>query len=174
MEIIEVLVISMSIFIVIYLFLMQPHQVKGSSMYPTFYDGEFLMTDKVSYKMREPKRGEVVVFKAPINENFDFIKRILAVPGDRIMVKDNKVWVNGEPLNEPYLPGDYVTRPGSFLREGVEVVVPPGNYMCIGDNRGHSSDSREWGFVPFENIIGRGLIRYYPFNNIWIIQHPQI
>jgi signal peptidase I len=171
MDIIEVIVISMSIFIVVYLFLMQPHQVKGSSMYPTFYDGEFLMTDKVSYKLHPPRRGDVVVFKSPIAEDFDFIKRVLAVPGDRIMVKQNRIWLNGKVLDEPYLPKDYVTQPGNYLREGVESVVPPNSYMTIGDNRGHSSDSREWGPVPIENFIGKGLFRYYPFPKFWLVQH---
>jgi len=95
MDIIEVFVISMSIFIVVYLFLMQPHQVKGNSMFPTYHDGEYLMTDKVTYKFREHKRGDIVVFKAPVNEDFDFIKRVIAVPGYKILIKDGEVYVNG-------------------------------------------------------------------------------
>lgn len=169
MDIIEVFVISMSIFIVVYLFLMQPHQVKGNSMFPTYHDGEYLMTDKVTYKFREPKRGDVVVFKAPVNEDFDFIKRVIAVPGDKIMVKDGEVYVNGEMLNETYLPEEYDTRAGRSLREGVEAEVSEGTYICIGDNRGHSSDSREWGPVPMENIVGRVFFRYWPFNRFGLV-----
>lgn len=169
MDIIEVFVISMSIFIVVYLFLMQPHQVKGNSMFPTYHDGEYLMTDKVTYKFREPKRGDIVVFKAPVNEDFDFIKRVIAVPGDKIMVKGGEVYVNGEMLNETYLPEEYDTRAGRALREGVEAEVPEGTYICIGDNRGHSSDSREWGPVPMENIVGRVFFRYWPFNRFGLV-----
>ncbi len=169
MDIIEVFVISMSIFIVVYLFLMQPHQVKGNSMFPTYHDGEYLMTDKVTYKFREPKRGDIVVFKAPVNEDFDFIKRVIAVPGDKILIKDGEVYVNGEMLNEVYLPDEYDTRGGRFLREGVEAEVPEGTYICIGDNRGHSSDSREWGPVPKENIVGRVFFRYWPFNRFGLV-----
>ncbi len=169
MDIIEVFVISMSIFIVVYLFLMQPHQVKGNSMFPTYHDGEYLMTDKVTYKFREPKRGDIVVFKAPVNEDFDFIKRVIAVPGDKILIKDGEVYVNGEMLNEVYLPDEYDTRGGRFLREGVEADVPEGTYICIGDNRGHSSDSREWGPVPMENIVGRVFFRYWPFNRFGLV-----
>lgn len=174
MDIVEVVVISLSIFIVVYLFLMQPHQVKGSSMVPTFVDGEYLMTDKVTYKRREPKRGEVIVFKAPLNESIDFIKRIIGVPGDRLMVSNNKVYLNGQQLDEPYLPAEYVTLPGQFMREGIEIVVPPNSIVALGDNRSHSSDSREWGPVPFENIIGRGLFRYWPPGKFWFVEHPAV
>lgn len=169
MDLIEVFVVSMSIFIVIYLFLMQPHQVKGNSMYPTFFDGEYLMTDKISFKTRLPENGEIVVFKSPIAENFDFIKRVIASPGDSIMVKGGRIWLNGAILDEPYLPPEYTTEPGQFLREGEEYTVLAGEFMCIGDNRGHSSDSREWGPVPLQNFVGRGLFRYWPVNKAGLI-----
>lgn len=169
MDIVEVFVVSMSIFIVVYLFLVQPHQVKGQSMYPTFFDTEYLMTDKVTYKRRLPQRGEVVVFKAPLNEDFDFIKRILAIPGDTIMVKDGGIIVNGQLLNETYLPPEYTTRAGRYLNEGVPFTVPANSYITIGDNRGHSSDSREWGPVPFENIVGRAFFRYWPPSRMGIV-----
>lgn len=169
MDLIEVFVVSMSIFIVIYLFLMQPHQVKGNSMYPTFYDQEYLMTDKVSFKSRTPERGEVVVFKAPINENFDFIKRVIAIPGDTVMIRGGRIWLNGQLLDEPYLPESYTTDAGRFLQEGYEYTVPENKYICIGDNRGHSSDSREWGPVPIENFVGRAFFRYWPPNKAGII-----
>ncbi len=169
MDMIEVFVVSMSVFIVIYLFLMQPHQVKGSSMYPTFYDKEYLMTDKITYKRQNPERGEIVVFKAPINESFDFIKRVIAIPGDTVKIQAGKVWLNGEVLEEPYLPSSYSTQAGRYLREGKEFVVPADTYITFGDNRDHSSDSREWGPVPFQNIVGRVFFRYWPFQKAgWV------
>jgi signal peptidase I len=169
MDIVEVFVISMSIFIVVYLFLMQPHQVKGSSMFPTYHDGEYLMTDKVSYRTRTPKRGEVVVFKAPVNEDFDFIKRVIGIPGDTVMVKGGKVYVNGQMIDETYLPPEYETRSGRSIREGVPVTVGPEEYIVFGDNRGHSSDSREWGTVPIDNFIGRAFFLYWPPNRVGVI-----
>lgn len=172
MDLIEVVVISMSIFIVVYLFLMQPHQVKGSSMFPTFHDGEYLMTDKVTFKRRDPQVYDVVVFKAPLNENLDFIKRVVAEPGDRIMVKGGRLYRNGSLLPEPYLTQEVYTRPGQYLREGVEVVVPANSWIVVGDNRDHSSDSREWGPVPKENFIGRAFFRYWPFNKAGLIAEP--
>lgn len=127
------------------------------------------MTDKVSYRTRAPRRGEVVVFKAPINEDFDFIKRVIGIPGDTVMVKGGKIFVNNTEIKEDYLPLEYTTRAGQYLREGVAVTVPADSYICIGDNRGHSSDSREWGPVPIENFVGRAFFRYWPLNKIGII-----
>lgn len=169
MDVVEVFVISMSVFIIIYLFLVQPHQVKGQSMHPTFKDKEYLLTDKVSYKRRDPIRGEVVVFKSPVNESFDFIKRVIAGPGDRLLIENGEVYLNGERLVEPYLSDDYTTKGGRFIRDGVTFSVPPGTWVMMGDNRGHSSDSREWGPVPLENFVGRGFVRYWPVNVIGII-----
>lgn len=171
-EMIEVFVVSASIFVVVYLFLMQPHQVKGSSMFPTFKDGEYLLTDKVTYRTREPMAGDIIVFKAPINENFDFIKRVIAVPGDRIMIAAGSVYVNGNKIPETYLPPEYTTSPGQFLREGQEYTIPEGSVFAIGDNRDHSSDSRDWGPVPYQNIIGKAFFRYWPTDKIGLIVNP--
>ena len=171
-EMVEVFVVSASIFVVVYLFLMQPHQVKGSSMFPTFKDGEYVLTDKVTYRTRAPQYGDVIVFKAPLNENFDFIKRVIGVPGDRVMVQDGKVFVNGNLLPETYLPTEYRTAPGQFLLNGVEYVVPAGSVLAFGDNRDHSSDSRDWGPVPDQNIIGRAFFRYWPANKAGFIVNP--
>ena len=102
-EFVEAFVISASVFVVVYLFLMQPHQVKGSSMYPTFKDKEYLLTDKITYKRSLPKYGDVIVFKAPINENYDFIKRVIAIPGQTVMVKGGHVFIDGQQLQESYL-----------------------------------------------------------------------
>ncbi len=171
-EMVEVFVVSASIFVVVYLFLMQPHQVKGSSMFPTFKDGEYVLTDKVTYRTRKPMYGDVIVFKAPINENFDFIKRVIGVPGDRVMVSGGKILINGNPLPETYLPPEYTTAPGQFLARGAEYVVPEGSVFAMGDNRDHSSDSRDWGPVPDQNIIGRAFFRYWPANKMGLIVNP--
>lgn len=171
-EFIEAFVISASIFVVVYLFLMQPHQVKGSSMFPTFKDQEYLLTDKVTYKSRLPKYGDVIVFKAPINENFDFIKRIIATAGQTVMIKGGYVYVDGKKLDEFYLPKEYTTSPGQFLREGESYLVQEGSVMAFGDNRDHSSDSRDWGPVPLQNIIGRVFFRYWPANTAGIVMNP--
>ncbi len=173
-EFVEAFVISASVFVVIYLFLMQPHQVKGSSMFPTFVDKEYLLTDKVTYKTREPRDGDVIVFKAPINENFDFIKRVVATPGQTVMVKDGKVYVDDTLVDEFYLPPEYVTAPGQFLHDGESYTVQEGEVMAFGDNRDHSSDSRDWGPVPYRNIVGRVFFRYWPWEVAGLVMEPTV
>jgi signal peptidase I len=170
-EFVEAFVISASVFVVVYLFLMQPHQVKGSSMYPTFKDKEYLLTDKITYNRSKPSYGDVIVFKAPVNENFDFIKRVIALPGQAVMIKGGHVYINGKLLEENYLSGDIVTNPGQFLLEGESYTVQPGELMAFGDNREHSSDSRDWGPVPDQNIVGRVFFRYWPTNAVGVIKN---
>jgi len=164
LDFVETIVMALSVFVIIYLFLFQPHQVRGSSMYPNFHDGEYILTDKITYRLREPKEGDVIIFRAPKNEEYDYIKRIIATPGKCVQIINGKVYIDGKPLEEPYLPPDYSTSPGSFLRVGQTVCVPEKNYFVLGDNRSHSSDSREWGFVPQQNIIGKAFFRYWPPN----------
>ena len=170
LDFVETIVIALAIFVVVYQFLFQPHQVKGSSMDDNFHDGEYLLTDKVSYRFNAPKMGDVIVFKAPQNEDFDYIKRIIGMPGDQIMIDNNQVYINDSLLDESgYLDDSVVTRPGTFLKEGLPVTVPPNAYFAMGDNRTNSSDSRDWGFVPSLNIVGKAWVQYWPINEAGII-----
>jgi len=175
LDVIETVVIAASIFLVVYLFFLQPHQVNGQSMMPNFKSGEYVLTDKVSYKLRDPQRGEVVVFHAPDGANCpkgtgcDFIKRILAVPGETIEVKNNSISINGEKLPESYIPEDYETKAGPFTMNR-SVTLAAGEYMTIGDNRPYSSDSRAWGPVDKSAIVGRAFFRYWPPESIGFIQ----
>lgn len=166
LDTIETVVIALAIFVVIYLFLVQPHQIKGSSMYPNFYDGEYILTDKISYRFKSPQRGDVIVFKAPKNHELDYIKRVIGLPGDTIMVKGGKTYLNGNLLPETYLTSDVITNSGTFLHEGQNYTIPAGEYITFGDNRPHSSDSREWGTIKTDEIIGRAWFRYWPINRI--------
>jgi signal peptidase I len=135
-------------------------------MYPNFHDGDYIITDKLTYKISEPKRGDVVVFKNPRDESQDFIKRIMGLPGDSVKVQNGHVFINGKQVTEGFLKPEVVTTPGSFMHEGQEIVVQPGEYIAMGDNRTHSSDSREWGFVTKQEIIGRVMLRYWPANQV--------
>jgi signal peptidase I len=174
LDMIETLVIALSIFLVVYLFFMQPHQVNGQSMVPTFLSGEYVLTDKVSYKMRNPYRGEVVVIHAPEAANCpkgtgcDFIKRIIGLPGEIVEVKNNHIYVNGTALEEPYIPADYETLAGKFTQHGA-ITLGPDEYFVSGDNRPYSADSRTWGPVLKSGIIGRAFFRYWPMSVIGII-----
>lgn len=178
LDIIETVVIALSIFLVVYLFFMQPHQVNGQSMMPNFESGEYVLTDKVSFKMRNPARGEVVVFHAPPGANCpegtgcDFIKRILAVPGETVEIRNNQVIVNGQALNEVYIPADYETQAGAFTANRV-VTMGPDEYFTVGDNRSYSSDSRAWGPVPKSEIVGRAFFRYWPPDKIGLLEAAQ-
>ncbi len=134
-------------------------------MFPNFKNGDYIITDKITYRIGDPKRGDIVVFKNPKDETQDFIKRILGVPGDRIKVEGGKIILNGTTLNEPYL-NNITTNPGSFLREGTEFTVEPGHYITIGDNRPASSDSREWGQITREEIIVKVFFRYWPATEV--------
>lgn len=174
LDVVETVVIALSIFLVVYLFFMQPHQVNGESMMPNFESGEYVLTDKVSFRMRDPQRGEVVVFHAPPGANCpegtgcDFIKRILAVPGETLEIKNNAIFVNGVVVHEPYIPDDFVTEAGSFTSNRV-ITLAPGEYFTIGDNRSYSSDSRAWGPVDKSEIVGRAFFRYWPPDRIGIL-----
>lgn len=169
LDTIETVVIALAIFVVIYLFLVQPHQVKGNSMFPNLIDGEYILTDKLSARLNNYKRGDIIVFKAPRDHEVDFIKRVIGLPGETVQVGDGKVYINNTPLEESYLPSDYVTNPGVFLRTHENVTVPADKYIVLGDNRSHSSDSREWGFVKKEEIIGKAWFRYWPVSQIGFV-----
>lgn len=166
-DFIETIVIALSIFLVIYLFFMQPHQVNGQSMVPNFLNGEYLLTDKVTYRMRNPERGEIIVFHAPQSAHCpkgtgcDFIKRVLGVPGESIEVKNNGIYINGTRLPESYLPRDLKIMAGEFSRNRI-IKLGANEYFVSGDNRPYSSDSRAWGPIKKEDIIGRVFYRYWP------------
>lgn len=164
---IQALVLALSVFVLLYLFIAQPNQVNGQSMMPNFEDKAFLLTDKISYKTKDPKRGDIVVFKAPPSEacsedECEYIKRVIGLPGETIMVKDDSVYINGNLLEENYLPDEFVTRAGSYLSLGRLVSIPVGEYILFGDNRSHSRDAREFGLVPKGDIVGRAIWVYWP------------
>lgn len=161
-DFIQTFVVFAAIFALIYLFASQPHKVSGNSMFPTFHDGDYILTDKITYRFSYPQKGDVVVFKNPRDESQDFIKRVIGIPGDTVKVQNNKVYVNDQEVNEYYLPPNTPTRRGSYLQEGVPVKVDDDNVIVIGDNRDHSSDSREWGQLPKDKIIGKVFFRYWP------------
>jgi len=162
LDILEVVVLAVAIFLLIYLWVMQPHKIKGDSMKPNFLNGEFLLTDKVSYRFNEPKRGDVVVFEAPVGEGEEFIKRIIGLPGEKVAIESGKVSINSKILDEAYLGDNVVTLGGAFLKEGDGKVIPEGSFFVLGDNRSHSSDSRTWGVVKLDKITGRAWLVYWP------------
>ena len=162
LDILQVLVFAVAIFLFVYLLILQPHKIKGDSMQPNFPDGEFLLTDKVSYRFGEPERGDVVVFEPPNSNGDEFIKRIIGLPGETISIENSKIVINGSALDETYIDDSLRSDGGAFLSGNKQVIVPSDNYFVLGDNRPHSSDSRIWGFVPVDNITGKAWVIYWP------------
>lgn len=170
---IQTFLLAASIFLVIYLFIMRPFQVSGDSMFPTFKDREYIFTNIIGLKLGDLKRGDVIVFKSPLDKEKDFIKRVIAIPGDTISIKKGRVYLNGLLLNESsYLRPEVKTNGGSFLQEGESKTIPEGYVFVMGDNRPYSSDSREWGFLKKEDIIGKSFFVYWPINQARAVQNP--
>ena len=166
-------VFAVSIFLFIYLLVLQPHKIKGESMEPNFHDGEFLLTDKVTYRFGEPKRGDVIVFKAPPDYNDEFIKRVIGVPGDEVRVQEGKIYVNGQELKEDYIPESTTTKSSRFATEGKALVVPEDSLFVLGDNRDHSLDSRSFGFIEDQFISGRAWLVYWPVAIAGVVEPPK-
>ncbi|HPP18586.1 MAG TPA: signal peptidase I [Candidatus Dojkabacteria bacterium] len=169
-SLIETILVALVLAIVLYLFIMTPHEVVGNSMHPTYKNGEFLMANKITYRVSEPKRGDVIIFK--YSDTADFIKRIIGVPGDEVMIKDGKIYINGELLNESaYLDPSVITNGGSYLHEGQTIKLNEDEYFVCGDNRSNSSDSRDFGPIKKSAIKGKAWIVYYPFSEFRVVQH---
>ena len=169
-DFVQSVVVIGSIFALIYLFVAQPHKVSGNSMIPTFINGDYILTDKMTYRLSSPKRGEIIVLKNPKDESQDFIKRIIALPGETVMISGGQVLINGQIMIEPYLKNDLLPYAGNFLREDEEIKVPVNKYFVFGDNRNASSDSREWGPITKVEIIGRVFFRYFPLESFGLIK----
>ncbi len=167
-EFLGVILMSLVIVIPIRYYLIQPFMVKGASMEPNFSSGEYLIVSEIEYRLQEPERGDVIVFKYPKNPKEYYIKRIVGLPGEKIEIKGGKIAIfnaqhpNGIVLEEEYLPNGRITR-GDIKEE-----LGEDEYFVLGDNRGASSDSRMWGTLQEEMIVGRAWIRAYPFSEFTI------
>ncbi len=138
-------------------------RVENVSMKPTLLPDERLLVSKLAYRFGEVERGDIIVFHFPADPSEDYIKRVIGLPGDRIHIRDGKVFVNGRELEE-----DYITAP--IMYNG-EWVVPPDSLFVLGDNRNQSSDSHSWGFVPLQNVIGKALVVYWPLDKVKFLSH---
>jgi signal peptidase I len=151
----RLIVIILLSLIILYNFVIQPKEIKGSSMFPVFKDGQYVLVNKISYFKESPKRGEIIIFHSPKNPNSDYIERIIAIPNDILEIKDLGLFLNNNPINEPYLLPGTETHPNIYLQKNQKIKIPKNKYFVMGDNRSHSVDSRDWGFVPKENILGK-------------------
>jgi len=159
-EILKIVIISLAIIVPIRYFLIQPFFVKGASMEPNYLDGDYLIIDEISYRFESPQRGEVIIFRYPLDPSQFFIKRVIGLPGESIKVQEGRVYINESVLDESkYLQG--VETAGN-----VEVKLSDDEYFVLGDNRNASSDSRKWGEVDKKLIIGRAWLRAWPFDRL--------
>jgi signal peptidase I len=170
-EIIKIVIIALVIVIPIRYFLFQPFLVRGQSMEPNFENGDYLIIDEISYRLHEPQRGEVIVFRYPYQPSQRFIKRIIGLPGETIEIKDGIAMIikdnQTEILDEStYLPKDLKTQ------GNIKISIPDNKFFVLGDNRSVSADSRSWGLLPRENIIGRVYLRIWPFAAFAKVEKP--
>lgn len=141
-------------------------RVENISMKPTLQPGEFILVNKLAYRLGDLGHGDIIVFHYPQNPAEDYIKRIIGLSGDLIRVENGSVYVNGQALEE-----SYIAAPPGYSGEW---KVPENSVFVLGDNRNQSSDSHSWGFVPVENIIGRALVIYWPPNSLQVLNQPFI
>jgi signal peptidase I len=178
-EVLETLGLAVLLFLVINIISARV-RVDGISMRPTLEDGEFVLINRMAYKLGDFHRGDIIVFRPPlyppqgfwrqllglpnISDNYeDYIKRVVGLPGDQVRIAQGVVYINGIELKEPYIaaPPNY---PGEW-------TVPPDNLFVLGDNRNNSSDSHAWGFLPEENVLGKAVLVYWPFKD-WMVLKP--
>jgi len=172
-ELVKIIVISLAIIFPIRYFLIQPFYVKGASMEPNFFDQEYLIINEIDYRFNEPKRGDIVVFRYPRNPQEYFIKRLIALPGEKIQFKAGDIYIinkenpGGVLLEESYLPKDLKT----FSLSEETVTVGENEYYLLGDNRNSSKDSRSFGPVNKSFFIGKVMLRGWPFDRIRYFDH---
>ncbi|NLW25167.1 MAG: signal peptidase I [Clostridia bacterium] len=159
-ELIESIVIAIVLAIIIRTFLFEPFWIPSRSMEPTLQISDRIIVTKFSYWLSEPKRGDVVVFEYPLDTSKDYVKRVIGLPGEKIEIRDSKLYINDILVEEPYLPTEL-----QFPDFG-PVEVPENAYFMMGDNRNNSSDSRDWGFVERELLIGKSQFIYWPLDRI--------
>ena len=174
-ELARVIIAAFAIMLVFRLFIAEPFIVSGNSMLPNFHNKEYLIVNKITYRLHAPERGDVIVFKYPKDTSQYFIKRVIGLPGEKVKIEDGKVIVynsvnpEGKVLDETFLPNDNVT----FGRNDI-TTLGADEYFVLGDNRQASSDSRVWGILPNHDIVGKVWLRVFPLPQFGIISHPNL
>lgn len=171
-EIVKIVVISLAIIIPIRYFLVQPFFVKGASMEPNFEDGEYLVVDELSYRLKDPQRGDVIIFKYPKDPSQYYIKRIIGLPNEKVEITDGQIIIYNEENSTGFYLNESNYLPGETTYGNVVMKLDEDEYFVLGDNRGASSDSRKWGGVPAHYIIGRAWIRAWPIYRAQILGSP--
>lgn len=168
-EVAEVIVLALILYIGIS-FAVQAVHVEGLSMWPTLDDNNYLIANKIDYRLHAPQRGDIIILRPPTTNSTDFIKRIIALPGEKLFIKEGSVYIDGHLLHEPYLPEAW-TSDNNWPVDGTDGrVIPPNQYFVMGDNRNRSQDSRFFGPISRDRIDGKAWFRIWPlekFGNIY-------
>ena len=179
---VESIIIAFLLAMVIRTFVVQAFKIPTGSMRMTLQEGDLILVNKFIYgakvpfsnfylpALREPKRGDIVVFVYPEDKKKDFIKRLIGLPGEIIEIKGGSIYVNDKQVEEPIFKQIYYYNRGDFGAEGQKIVVPKDSYFVLGDNSASSKDSRYWGFVPKENLLGQALVIYWPIHRMRTIK----
>ena len=165
LDIIETLVLAVVLFIGINAVSARV-RVDGFSMRPTLEDGEFVLVNKMSYRLGAVQRGDIIVFHFPLNPKEELIKRVIGLPGERVSVQNHQVYINGQMLNEPYIAQ-------APIYSG-EWTVLDGQLFVMGDNRNNSNDSKDWGLLPAENVVGKAILIYWPPPMWNMLKHTEV
>ena len=173
-ELLKIAILAFIIVVPIRYFLFQPFIVRGASMEPNFHSGDYLIIDEITYRFRDPQRGEVVVFSFPKNPSQRYIKRIIGLPGETLEIKEGKIEIfslQGQRIldESSYLPPSYQSQ----ISGEIKVTLNENEYFVLGDNRSFSSDSRSWGPLPRKYIIGRVFLRAWPLTAFAKIEAPE-
>lgn len=177
-ELAEILLLAVGLYIVI-TFAIQTVHVIGYSMVPTLNNDDYVLATKVDLRFTTPSRGDIVILKDPFDNSQDFVKRVIALPGERLRITDSRVYINGRLLDEPYLPKDDPWVASNNWPSGAAgsdgAVIPPGHYFVMGDNRNHSSDSRVFGPISLDQIQSRAWLRLLPLDHFGpVVQRPRL
>jgi signal peptidase I len=178
----ESILIALVLAMVIRFFIIESFKIPTGSMRPTLLEGDLIMVNKFIYgarvpfsklrlpELRKPKRGDVIVFIYPIDRKKNFIKRLVAFPQETVEIKNGTIYINDQPLLDPVFNQRYYYNRGEFSLEGKKIVVPKDSLFVLGDNSASSQDSRYWGFVPKENLLGQAILIWWPPQRIRIIK----
>jgi signal peptidase I len=181
-EWIESIVIAFLLAMVIRTFIIQAFKIPTGSMRPTLMEGDLILVNKFIYgakipftdlrlpDIRQPQRGDVVVFIYPEDKKKDFIKRLVALPKEKVEIENGTIFIDGEPLRDSRFSQRFYYNRGDFAKEDREIIVPAGSLFVLGDNSASSKDSRYWGFVPQKNVLGKAILIYWPPQRIRIIK----
>ena len=165
LDILETLVLAVVLFVGINAISARV-RVDGESMLPTLKNGEFVLVNKLSYRFGEVQRGDIIVFHFPMNPDEELIKRVIGLPGDRVVIQNQQVSVNGQPITEPYI--------ASAPLYAGEWTVTEGSLFVLGDNRNDSSDSHSWGLLPMDKVVGKAILIYWPPPMWELIEHVEL